>query len=294
MVWRFVRRGWRVHLFDLSSQATEPFRDHPLVAVYDDASQPARHAQTAILSLPSPDALLEVSRQLAASRQDRRITTVINTSTTGAIATRQAAANLSRAGVGFVDAPISGGVAGAQRGSLTIMVSGAPELVDSCMPVFDVIGEHVVRIGSEPGQAQAMKVANNILGLGALAATAEATALTSKAGIPLDVAIAALNISSGRNSATAVKFPDNVLTGRFDFGFPVESALKDVSLFTDLAEDLNVPTPLAAAVVACWRLAVDHGYGEQDCTRITTMYERLAGIDTTKPDHHRADELHGE
>ncbi|HEY8341336.1 MAG TPA: NAD-binding protein [Egibacteraceae bacterium] len=154
------------------------------------------------------------------------------------------------------------------------MVSGSPQAVARCEPIFDAIAERVVRIGSEPGQAQVVKLANNLLSLGALAMTAEVTALTSAAGIPLAVALEAFNAGSGRNSATEVKFPAHVLTGRFDFGFPVTGALKDVSLFTAFAAALDRPAPLAEAVVEAWREVVERGFGDEDCTRIATIYER--------------------
>ncbi|TNC29453.1 NAD(P)-dependent oxidoreductase [Amycolatopsis alkalitolerans] len=279
MVWRFIERGWRVHLLDPAPEATAPFHGHTQATVHDDVAALLHNAGVVLLSLPSPAILVEVAKRLSAATANvAEPAVVINTSTTGLIATREAAAELTAAGLSFVDAPVSGGAAGARRGSLTIMVSGAPKVVARCTSVFEVIGEHVLHVGPEPAQAQVMKVANNLLSLGALAATAEATALTSKAGIPLDVAIDVLNVSSGRNSATAVKFPDAVLTGLFNFGFPTEGALKDVSLFAELASELGAPAPLASAVAACWRLAVDHGYGEQDCTRIATMYEQMAGL----------------
>jgi 3-hydroxyisobutyrate dehydrogenase-like beta-hydroxyacid dehydrogenase len=276
MVWRFVERGWRAHLLDARPEATQPFLGHAGVSVHDNVDTLVRQAEAVLLSLPTPAVLVDVSKQVAASGPLRRPFTVINTSTSGLAATRKSETELAAAGIAFIDAPVSGGKAGARRGMLTIMVSGAREAVDACTPLFEVIGEHVIHVGPLPGQAQVMKVANNVLSLGALAATAEATALTKKAGIPLDVALDVLNVSSGRNSATAVKIPNHVLTGTFDFGFPVEGALKDVSLFTDVATELGLPAPLAQAVVDCWQLAVDQGYGEQDCTRITTMYERMA------------------
>ncbi|MFF6980169.1 NAD(P)-dependent oxidoreductase [Streptomyces sp. NPDC008343] len=278
MVWRCVERGWRAHLVDPSPEATQPFQGQAGVIVHDTVDALVQNAEIILLSLPTPTALLEVSKQLSASGPVERPITVINTSTSGLSATRAAEAELATAGFAFIDAPVSGGKAGARQGALTIMVSGTQEAVELCAPVFEAIGRHIVHVGTEPGQAQVMKVANNVLSLGALAATAEATALTSKAGIPLEVAIDALNASSGRNSATAVKIPNHVLTGAFDFGFPVAGALKDVSLFTDIADALGLTAPLAKAVVACWQLAVDQGYSTQDCTRITTMYQRMAGL----------------
>lgn len=284
MVGRFVERGWRAHLLDPRPEATQPFQGLAGVSIYDTVGSLVQDADAVLLSLPTPAVLLEVSKQLAAAGPLERPVTVINTSTSGLSATRAAAAELTTSGMAFIDAPVSGGKAGARSGTLTIMLSGAQEAVDRCAPVFEVIGQHVIHVGPQPGQAQVMKVANNVLSLGALAATAEATALTSKAGIPLGVAIDVLNVSSGRNSATSVKIPNHVLTGAFDFGFPVEGALKDVSLFTDVAGELGLPAPLAQAVVDCWQLAVDQGYGTQDCTRITTMYERMAGLDTEGAD----------
>ncbi|WP_406229216.1 NAD(P)-dependent oxidoreductase [Streptomyces anthocyanicus] len=278
MVWRCVEGGWRAHLIDPSPEATQPFQGQAGVVIHESVGPLVRDAEIVLLSLPTPTALLEVSKQLAACGPAPRPIPVINTSTSGLAATRAADAELTTAGFAFVDAPVSGGRAGARQGTLTVMVSGPLKAIDTCAPVFEVIGQHIVHVGSEPGQAQVMKVANNVLSLGALAATAEATALTSRAGIPLEVAIDALNASSGQNSATAVKIPNHVLTGAFDFGFPVEGALKDVSLFTDVADELGVSAPLAQAVVGCWQLAVEQGYGMQDCTRITTMYERMAGL----------------
>lgn len=278
MAWRFVERGWPTHLFDPSLEATNAFRGRPLVTVHDDIGALASSASVVLLSLPSPAVLAEVSEQLSAAGPARRLDTVINTSTTGPAATRRAADDLAAVGVSFVDAPVSGGMAGAREGSLTVIVSGAPDALDECAPVLEIIGAHVMHVGPQPGQAQVMKLANNVLSLGALAATAEATALTRKAGIPLEVAVEVLNASSGRNSATAVKFPRHVLTGRFDFGYPVVGALKDVELMADLADELGVPAPLARAVVDCWQLAVKRGLGKDDCTHIMTMYEELARL----------------
>ncbi|SNR56105.1 NAD(P)-dependent oxidoreductase [Actinomadura mexicana] len=275
MAWRFVERGGRVRLLDPAPEATAPFRGQALVTVHEDVADLLSGVDTVLLSLPAPAALLDVGARMAAESSGG--TVVINTSTTGPAAVREVAATLSAAGMSFVDAPVSGGAAGARQGTLTAIVSGLPDHIARCAPVFDVIAEHVVAVGPEPGQAQVVKLANNLLSLGALAITAEATALTSRAGVPLDVALGALNLGSGRNSATAVKFPQHVLTGSFDFGFPVVGALKDVALFSDLADRLDLPAPLAHAVVDCWRLAVERGYGEQDCTRIATMYEEMAG-----------------
>ncbi|WP_028924799.1 NAD(P)-dependent oxidoreductase [Pseudonocardia acaciae] len=281
MARRCVERGWHAHLLDPSPAATAPFRGTPSVTVHDRLDGLVAASEIVLLSLPTPEALREVCAELVDGGAEGRV--VVSTSTAGVDATRAVAAELAAAGVSFVDAPVSGGVAGAERGTLTIIAAGVPDAVARCRPVFDAIGEAVFHVGAEPGQAQVMKVANNVLSLGALAAAAEATAVTAKAGIPLDVAVEVLNASSGRSSATAVKFPNHVLSGAFDFGFPAAGALKDVTLFDRLAAEMGIPAPLARAVVACWRRTVDDGYGDEDCTRIVTRYRRLAGLDDDAP-----------
>lgn len=279
MARRFTARGWPVHLFDPDPEAVRPFRDDSLARVHATIEEVATHADVALLSLPTPAALEDVGEELTAPVPNRKLRYVVNTSTAGVGTTRDIAAALEAVGLSFVDAPVSGGGAGAARGSLSVIVSGDPGAVAACRPLFEVIGSHVTVVGGHPGQAQVVKLANNVLSLGALAATAEATTLTSRAGIPLDVAIRVLDVSSGRNSSTAEKFPDEVLTGRYDFGHPARAALKDVALFTSLADELGLTTPLARAVADTWRLAVAEGYGDQDCTRIVTMFQRLNGVD---------------
>jgi 3-hydroxyisobutyrate dehydrogenase-like beta-hydroxyacid dehydrogenase len=273
MVSHVLDRGWRAHLADPDPAATGPFRDRRDVTVHANVAALAPHAPTVLISVPGPEALQAVVAELVAA--PGAVRTVISTTTGGPTAIRTAAARLAAVGVALVDAPVSGGAAGAARRTLTVLVSGAPDAVAACGPIFDAFAGQVVPIGPEPGQAQVVKLANNLLSLGALAVTAEVTALTSAAGIPLPVAIEAINAGSGRNSATAVKFPAHVLTGRFDFGFPVRGALKDVMLYTELAAELGCPAPLAEAVVTAWGDAVARGLGDEDCTRIATMYEEL-------------------
>jgi 3-hydroxyisobutyrate dehydrogenase-like beta-hydroxyacid dehydrogenase len=110
-------------------------------------------------------------------------------------------------------------------------------------------------------------------------ATAEAMVVATKAGISPTVALDILNVSSGRNSATQDKFPRAVITGTFDFGFLLRLMLKDVKLFEELAEELAVPTIVAAAVLNVWRIGLTQGLGDKDLTAIAQLYERWAGVE---------------
>lgn len=283
MVHRFLDgSGWRLHLVDTVADRTAPFRDYAQVSVHEQLTSLPQDIDFVLLCLPNAEALRTVAGEIA-SRRCLGKTVVVNLSTVGRQALTEAADALTQAGYGCLDAPVSGGAEGARTGSLTVMASGDPTTIEQCSSVFDVIAGKVIVVGNQPGQAQAIKVANNVLSLGALVATAEATAITRKAGIPLDTALEALNASSGRNTATAVKFPRHVLTGRFDFGFPTSGALKDVSLFRELATELGVEAPLSSAVQAIWRTAAEQGFGQQDCTRIVSFYEARAGLSEGQP-----------
>ena len=179
---------------------------------------------------------------------------------------------------------MSGGVSGAVQGTLAVMVSGDPELFAAWKALLSVVGKNVFYVGAAPGQAQAMKLANNMLSATALVATAEAMVVATKAGIPPPVALDILNASSGRNSATQEKFPRSVLTGTFDFGFLLKLMLKDVKLFEELAEELAVPTIVAESVANVWRIGVTLGLGSQDLTAIAQLYERWAGVEIRATD----------
>jgi 3-hydroxyisobutyrate dehydrogenase-like beta-hydroxyacid dehydrogenase len=232
-----------------------------------------------LLSLPVPAALEEVALGADGIVAAGARPCVIDLSTSGVRAARKVAAALEARGIRYLDAPVSGGVRGAEQGSLAVMVSGGADLFAAHKPLLTLIGRNVFYVGTEPGQGQAMKLANNMLSATAFAATVEAMAVATKAGIPPTVALDVLNASSGRNSATQDKFPRAVLTGTFDFGFLLRLMLKDVKLFEELAEELAVPTIVAEAVLNVWRIGQTQGLGHKDMTALAQLYERWAGVE---------------
>jgi 3-hydroxyisobutyrate dehydrogenase-like beta-hydroxyacid dehydrogenase len=279
MARRLLAHGHELVLHDVRDDAVQPFRGQAGVTVAASPRAVATRAPVVLLSLPSPEALEAVALGpdgLAAAGPDR---SVVDLSTSGVRATRAVAAALTARGVGFLDAPVSGGVPGAERGTLAVMAAGDAALFACVRPLLEVIGKNVFYVGAEPGQGQAMKLVNNMLSATAMAATAEAMVVATKAGISPTVALDILNVSSGRSSATQDKFPRDVVTGRFDYGFLTQLMLKDVRLFAELAEALSVPTLVSPAVVAVWRLAVAEGLGPRDFTTIAQLFERWAGVE---------------
>src|SRR6185437_12162529 len=147
-----------------------------------------------------------------------------------------------------IDSPVSGGVGGAEKGTLAVMVSGPRADFEAIKPALDVIGK-VFFIGEKPGSGQSMKLANNLLSATAMAATSEAVVMGVKAGLDPAVMIDVINSGSGMNTASRDKFPRAVLPRTFNYGFATALMLKDVRLCTEEAKGLGVPSEVMSAVL---------------------------------------------
>ncbi|MGP0032839.1 MAG: NAD(P)-dependent oxidoreductase [Acidimicrobiales bacterium] len=216
-----------------------------------DVAEVARRTDAVVFSLPDGAASAQVAGEVAAAA-DRRATHVVDTSTIGVAAARSIEALLAGAGVVYVDAPVSGGVAGARARTLAVMYAGAEQACEAVEPVLAGLSDRRYRVGDEPGMAQALKLANNFLSATALVATSEAMAFGQSVGLHMDTMLEVLNVSSGQNSATADKFPQHVLTGRYASGFANTLMSKDVHLFLDAVEELGGPSALSHATASVW------------------------------------------
>lgn len=279
MARRLLAHGYELFVRDVDDAALTPFRDQARATICASPRGVAEQAPVILLSLPLPKTLEEVALGAEGIGLARAGSTVIDLSTSGVKASRAVATALTAKGVRFLDAPVSGGVTGAENGTLSVMVAGDRDVYAAYQPLLSLIGKNVFYVGTEPGQGQAMKLVNNMLSATAMVVTSEAMTAATKAGIPPAVALDILNVSSGRNSATQEKFPRDVITGAFDYGFATDLMLKDVKLFAELAEELKVPTLVSPAVVNTWRLAVTQGLGPRDFTSIAQLFERWAGVE---------------
>jgi 2-hydroxy-3-oxopropionate reductase len=183
------------------------------------------------------------------------------------------ASDFRAAGIELLDAPVSGGVAGAENGTLTVMAAGEEWALTAARPLLDELAGKIVYLGAEPGLGQLAKVLNNLLSATALAATAEAVALGVKGGLDPELLLDVFNASSGRNSATADKFPRSVLRRSFDFGFALALMNKDVQICVEEANNWRMPMPIGAAVAQRWARAADWAADGADCTEIVRLVE---------------------
>ena len=176
-----------------------------------------------------------------------------------------------------LDSPVSGGVGGAEKGSLAIMVSGPRNEFDVIRATLEALGRPFY-IGDKPGSAQTMKLANNMLAANVLVATAEVVVMGVKAGLDPGVMIDVLNAGSGATSASRDKFPRAILQRTFDYGFATALMVKDVRLYLDEAEALGVPIEVAETIGRFWEAAARDQGPNSDFTTVINPFEQAAGV----------------
>jgi 2-hydroxy-3-oxopropionate reductase len=233
-------------------------------------------------SLPSPAIFSEVALGAGGVKDGKAVKIMVDLSTVGSRATRAAAAGLLEKGIDLVDAPVSGGAAGAQKGTLAVMVAGRPEAVAEVRELLEAFGK-LFMVGPQAGQAQLLKLLNNMLSSTAFAITSEAFVAGVKGGLDPDVMMAAINAGSGRSGASQDKFMKQVMPRTFDFGFPVGSVCKDIGLAVEECEALGVPMWIGNTVRQLWNFAGRQDGMQRDMTELVTSIERwTAGSDAAK------------
>ena len=275
MVRRLAGAGIQVVAYDPDPEAAARVRG-PNVVIADSPVAVGNKCRTVLLSLPTPDIVREVALGEKGVGKGSLVRTIVDLSTTGPVAAREIGQELQVLGILLVDAPVSGGTSGATNGTLSLMVAGFADAIDSAKDVLAILGKTIV-VGDQCGQGQLVKLLNNFLTATAMAATAEAVALGVKGGLDRKVMLDVFNASSGRNTATADKFPRSLLDRSFNFGFRSDLMLKDVKLATETADALGAPLWIGSVVRQMWAATVSR-VGSGDFTRIAESAELSAGI----------------
>jgi 3-hydroxyisobutyrate dehydrogenase-like beta-hydroxyacid dehydrogenase len=270
--------GYALAIFDERAEAMQPLLARGASGCVS-AAEVADAAAVVLVSLPTPDVVRAVACGEGGLVHGRAIETFVDLSTTGAIVAEEVAAALHGAGIAYLDAPVSGGIAGAQARTLTVMASGAPELFARLRPLLETFGEKVVLVGAAPGQGQTAKLLNNLLSATAMAITAEAMTCGVSAGLEPATLLEVFNASTGRNTATSDKFPKQVLTRRFDAGFRLALMAKDVELCLGEARSRRIPMILGGLVQQLWSLAALQADEADDFTTIVRLYEGWTGVE---------------
>jgi len=277
MASRLLDAGHSVTIFDTNDAAMAPL----LARGARPASSPAEVASQApivLMSLPVPTVVQAVAVGENGVIAGNNVKTVIDLSTTGPAIAGSTAKVLAERGITWVDAPVSGGVSGAQNGTLAVIVSCPRSTYEAIDPILKVFGK-TFYTGEKPGLAQVVKLGNNLLAAAALVVTSEALAMGVKAGVDAKVMIDVINASSGRNSATQDKFPRAILPRTFDFGFATALSYKDVRLCVDEAEAMGVPMVIGSAVRQMLAVTQARFGPDSDFTSIAKVIEEWVGVE---------------
>lgn len=205
---------------------------------------------------------------------------LIDMSTIAPSTSRKLAQLAAEKGVHFLDAPVSGGSIGAEKGTLTIMVGGEREIFEQVRPALEAMGkkENIFYVGSS-GSGEVVKIVNNML-VGAIAASiAESFVLGVKAGTDAETMAKIISVSAGASWQLSNQFPLRAFNGSFKPGFMTDLLHKDLGLALDLAAESQTTVPLTALSRQMYEMARAAGYGREDYTSLLKVLEQMAGVE---------------
>ena len=273
MTRRLVGAGYDVRGYDTSANARQNFgaigssdAGGGVTAITEPGSV-GDGADAVILMLPDSDIVERVLLgRLASDPADGSTaggllvnlapgTTIVDMSSSDPARTRVLAELVASAGMTLIDAPVSGGVSGARAGTLTVMVGGPPAAFERFRPMLSAMGKRVVRTG-DVGAGHAVKALNNLMSAAHLLASSEALIAGRRFGLDPAVMLEIINGSSGRSGSTENKWPNYVLTEKYDAGFSVRLMVKDIKLALSIEHATGVPAAASEAVVATWEAAL--------------------------------------
>ena len=281
MARRLVEAGHGVTVFDTRREAVDR-----LIALGARAAGSPRamadQVETVMASLPTPDIVLAVATGADGVIEGKRVRRFVDLSTTGAVMAKRIFEALKAKNIVQVDCPVSGGVTGAAKGTLALMVSGPRAEVNAIEPLLPAIGKTFL-ISEQPGAGQTMKLCNNYLSAAAMTATSEAMVMGVKAGLDPRIMLDVINSGTGRNTATEDKFGRVVLPRAFNLGFTVGLMTKDLKLCLSEGKALGVPMEVAEAVTRLLQNACDENGPDKDLSTVVQPVERRAGVEVRAP-----------
>ena len=276
MARRLIEAKHQLVVFDTRKEAVDK-----LIALGAQAATSPRdvadRTETVMASLPSLQASLEVATAGGGVIEGRRVKRFVDLSTVGSQMAVRIHDLLAKRNIVQLDSPVSGGVGGAEKGTLAVMVSGPKADFEAVKPALEVIGR-VFFIGTKPGSGQTMKLANNFLSATAVVATSEAVVMGVKSGLDAGVMIDVINAGSGMNTASRDKFPRSILPRTFDFGFTTALMVKDVRLAVEEMKALGLKMEVAEAVGRLWEVVIRDEGAESDFTTAIKPIEKAAGV----------------
>lgn len=278
MIRNLIKAGFEVTAFDIAPEAMEKLSGTGAKSAAS-AREAAENCEIVVTIVPeSKDTREAVFGENGVMESLKPGAVFIDMGTGSPTTSREIAKAFGTKGVGFLDAPVSGGVGKAATGELSIMASGNKEDYDRAMPVFKALGTDIFYVG-DVGTGHTIKLINNLLTGVNLAAVCEGMVLGMKAGIDPELLMNIINTSSGESYSSRVKVKNFIMQRKFDAGFKAKLQHKDMNLATTLARELKVPLMLGNLAQQYYMTAMAEGKGELDASVIVTLLEKITGVE---------------
>jgi 3-hydroxyisobutyrate dehydrogenase len=279
MAIQLAREPFALTVWNRTEQKARDFATQLQVGLAHSPADAVRGAQVIVTCLPSSaevEAVLHGEHGMLGALE--RDAVLLDCTSGDPPTSRSIAAELSRRGVGFIDAPVSGGTIAAKSGSLTIMWGGEPSSFERVRPVVEAFGNRIIHAGPV-GAGDALKAVNNALLAVHILSTGEGLAVLVKAGVDPKVALEVINASSGRSNTSENLIPQRVLTREFPRTFRLALLDKDIGIADTLAQELEVQTPLLSLAAKRLHQARKTLGEEADHVEAVKMIEAENGVE---------------
>jgi 3-hydroxyisobutyrate dehydrogenase len=266
-------------VWNRTAERARSFAAEHRVRVAASPAEAAKEADVVITCLPlsrDVESLLDGPTGLLGSM--RKGTTLVDCTSGDPATSRRIAARLTEKGIDYVDAPVSGGVTGAEKGTLTVMVGGDPAVFTRMQPIFKSFGQKIVHCG-DVGAGDALKAVNNAMLAVHILSTAEGLATLKKMGVDPKVALDVINTSSGRSNTSMNLFPERVVSRAFPRTFRLALLEKDIGIAAQVARDNKVPSPITQLAADLFTLARGELGEVADHVEAVRLVEQWAGVE---------------
>ncbi|MFP6746562.1 MAG: NAD(P)-dependent oxidoreductase [Alphaproteobacteria bacterium] len=268
-------------VFDINPEATKALAEKQ-ARILSSPREVADEAEVVFACMPTIESFHAIVSGQDGVLRGGAMETFVNLGTMGTEAVGAVEAVLSEKGIAMLDSPITGGVQRAWAGDITVVTSGPQAVYDQVEPFLQAFARDIHYVGPEVGQAQLVKISNNIMSFTNLVIACEALVMAAKGGVDPEKALAVMNAGSGQNSATLTKVPNFILNRAFNMEAPMHIIEKDAMLWRMEAERLEVPQNVASATYQTMRQALAMGLGDGDLSEIVRVVERAAAFELPK------------
>lgn len=244
----------------------------------DNPSEVAEQVDVIFTNLPdSPDVEKVALEQKGIIEGAHDGLIFVDNSTIKPATARRIAAELGKVGVSCLDAPVSGGDIGAQKGTLAIMVGGPIQAFETVLPIFEAMGKKITHVG-ENGAGQIAKAANQIMVAAQMVAMGELLILAQKAGADPEKVVEAIQGGAAQCWALDNK-PERLFKGQRNPGFKAYMQAKDLNIVMDTAREYGIPLPLTATTTQLYSAMLEMGLRDLDNSAVIGIIERLSGTE---------------